>query len=54
MRAARFFVVLLLALGVCAIAPGACAQVTVGVSITVAPPLLPVYVRPRIPAPGHL
>jgi YXWGXW repeat-containing protein len=54
MRAARSFVVLLWALGVCAIAPGACAQVTVGVSIAVAPPLLPVYVQPRIPAPGYL
>jgi WXXGXW repeat (2 copies) len=30
------------------------AQVAVGVSITVAPPALPVYVQPTIPAPGYI
>ena len=30
------------------------AQVVVGVSITVAPPVLPVYVQPPIPAPGYI
>src|SRR5215470_14230824 len=30
------------------------AFVTVGVSITLAPPALPVYVQPPIPAPGYI
>jgi hypothetical protein len=30
------------------------AQVSVGVSINVAPPALPVYVQPAVPAPGYL
>ncbi len=32
----------------------AAAQVSFGLSITVAPPALPVYVQPPIPAPGYL
>ena len=30
------------------------AQVGIGLSITIAPPLLPVYVQPPIPAPGYI
>lgn len=33
---------------------GSFAQVSVGVSITVAPPPLPVYTQPPIPAPGYI
>lgn len=35
-------------------APHAQAGVNIGVSITVAPPLLPVYVQPPLPAPGYI
>ncbi len=38
-----------------AILPSAArAQVSVGVSINIAPPALPVYVQPAIPAPGYI
>ncbi|HUK59764.1 MAG TPA: YXWGXW repeat-containing protein [Stellaceae bacterium] len=37
-----------------AAAPGASFAQVVGVSITVAPPPLPVYVQPAIPAPGYI
>jgi hypothetical protein len=30
------------------------AQIAVGISVRIAPPLLPVYVQPAIPAPGYL
>jgi len=46
---ARFFVLALM------LSPSAAfAQVVVGVAITVAPPVLPVYVQPPIPAPGYI
>src|SRR6185437_4007445 len=32
----------------------AAAQVSLGVSINIAPPLLPVYVQPPLPAPGYI
>jgi len=34
--------------------PAADAQIAVGLSITIAPPVLPVYVQPAIPAPGYI
>jgi hypothetical protein len=34
--------------------PAAHAWVAVGLSITIAPPLLPIYVQPAIPAPGYI
>jgi len=54
MSLGRLFLVLLLALAGVLAAPGARAQIGVGVSITIAPPALPVYVQPRIPAPGYI
>ncbi len=36
------------------LAPAAWAQIGIGVSITVAPPALPVYVQPPVPAVGYL
>src|ERR1700683_1089112 len=32
----------------------AVAQVAIGLSINIAPPVLPVYVEPALPAPGYL
>src|ERR1017187_4331108 len=34
--------------------PAAHAQIAVGLSITSAPPVLPVYVQPAIPVPGYI
>src|SRR6516165_4508582 len=50
----RFVLPLVLALGVAPGIPGAHAQIAVGLSITVAPPVLPVYTQPPIPGPGYL
>jgi hypothetical protein len=54
MRFFRSFIPLLVAVAALAAPPTAFAQVAVGVSITVAPPVLPVYVQPAIPAPGYI
>jgi hypothetical protein len=54
MRRVRSLILLMLALGALGAAPVARAAVAVGVSITVAPPALPVYVQPAIPAPGYI
>jgi WXXGXW repeat (2 copies) len=54
MRAPRSLISLCLA-GAALSAPSlSFAQIAVGVSITVAPPPLPVYVQPAIPAPGYI
>ena len=46
---------LLLGLLLCAVAPAASfAQISVGVSIRIAPPALPVFVQPPCPTPGYL
>ncbi len=55
MRISRYLFPLLLATSALTLTPNlAAAQVSVGVSITVAPPVLPVYVQPPIPAPGYI
>src|SRR5690242_20929617 len=54
MRPSRLFLPLLVALGMAAAPATSFAQVSVGVSITVAPPALPVYVQPPIPGPGFI
>ncbi len=45
---------LLLAFLVVAVPAPSCAQVAVGISVTFAPPALPVYVQPLCPAPGYI
>lgn len=54
MRPSRLFLPLVVALGMAAAPAASFAQVSVGVSITVAPPALPVYVQPPIPGPGFI
>ncbi|MGH9617235.1 MAG: YXWGXW repeat-containing protein [Acidobacteriaceae bacterium] len=43
-----------IALVLCAIPTAAFSQIAVGISVRVAPPVLPVYVQPRCPTPGYL
>ena len=50
----RFVVPVLLALCLVLGAAASLAQVGIGLSITIAPPLIPVYVQPPIPAPGYI
>ncbi len=50
----RFVVPVLLSLGILLGAAASFAQMGIGLSITIAPPLLPVYVQPPIPAPGYI
>jgi hypothetical protein len=50
----RFVVPVLLSLGAAAGPSAALGQVSIGLSITIAPPVLPVYVQPPIPAPGYI
>jgi hypothetical protein len=50
----RFVVPLLLGLAAAAAPATSFAQVSIGFSITVAPPLLPVYEQPPIPGPGYI
>jgi hypothetical protein len=50
----RFVVPVLLSLGAVAGPSAAFGQVAIGVNITIAPPELPVYVQPPIPAPGYI
>ncbi|HEY6871143.1 MAG TPA: hypothetical protein VI298_00320 [Geobacteraceae bacterium] len=45
---------LLLAFLVVADPPPASAQIAIGVSITIAPPALPIYVQPLCPGPGYI
>ena len=58
MRSSRFRRLLPLlcmaALPLAALPQASQAQVSVGVSINLAPPPLPVYAQPAIPAPGYL
>src|ERR1700690_73777 len=49
-RGIRMWLLLLLLLAV----PASWAQVSIGVSIHVGPPALPVYVQPVCPAPGYI
>ncbi len=49
-----FALVLLAAVPLAFLSPPSRAQVSVGVSINIAPPPLPVYVQPAIPAPGYI
>ena len=54
MRALRPLIPFFLALATISSPSTSFAQIAVGVSITVAPPALPVYVQPPIPAPGYI
>ena len=52
----RLHLITPLLLGVALAAPtrAAHAQIGIGLSITIAPPILPIYVQPPLPAPGYL
>ena len=54
MRIARLICSLLLAVGMLAIPVQSRAQVAVGISVRVGPPVLPVYVQPICPEPGYI
>lgn len=56
MRRLHYVTPLLLGLGfaVAPSVPPAQAQIAVGVSITIAPPILPIYVQPAMPALGYI
>ena len=54
MRLARAFIPLILMLGVLAFPVPSSASVSVGISVGIAPPLLPVYEQPPIPGPGYI
>jgi len=54
MRLFRSFIPLLLALAAMTAPSASFAQVAVGVSITIAPPVLPVYAQPPIPGPRYI
>lgn len=54
MRIARFIFALFLALGLLAIPVPSQAQVAVGISVRIGPPILPVYVQPVCPGPGFI
>jgi hypothetical protein len=54
MRGRNIFLPAFLALATPLVATPSVAQIAVGLSITIAPPALPVYVQPPIPAPGYL
>src|SRR5271156_2474483 len=54
MNIARYLRTLLLAAIVLAIPAGSFAGVFVGISVGIAPPPLPVYAQPAIPAPGYM
>lgn len=54
MRIARFIYSLLLAIGLLTIPAQSPAQVAVGISIRVGPPVLPVYEQPICPEPGYI
>jgi len=54
MRVPNLFLPLLAALAVMALPSAPSAQISIGISITVAPPELPVYVQPEIPGPGYI
>jgi WXXGXW repeat (2 copies) len=54
MRPLRFIPLIALGLACTTIPVVGRAQIAIGVSITIAPPALPVYVQPAIPAPGYI
>jgi hypothetical protein len=54
MRIARLLCSLFLAVGLLAIPASSRAQVAVGISVRIGPPVLPVYVQPVCPAPGFI
>src|SRR5690348_9144247 len=54
MRIARLLCSLFLAVGLLAIPAPSRAQVAVGISVRIGPPVLPVYVQPVCPAPGFI
>lgn len=54
MRKIRFVSLILLALAVLALPSGASAQVAVGISVHIGPPVLPVYAQPICPGPGYI
>src|SRR5437773_12473284 len=54
MRIARFILSLLLAAGILAIPIPSQAQVAVGISVRIGPPVLPVYAQPICPGPDYI
>src|SRR5881396_1615648 len=54
MRIARFISSLFLAVGLLAIPVQSRAQVAVGISVRIGPPVLPVYVQPICPGDGYI
>ena len=54
MRRLQVITPLLIGFALAAPAPAAYAQIGIGLSITIAPPVLPIYVQPEIPAPGYM
>jgi hypothetical protein len=54
MRIARFICSLFLAVGLLAIPAQSRAQVAVGISVRVGPPVLPIYAQPICPSPGYI
>jgi len=54
MRKLQLFGLLLLAIALLAMPSGASAQISVGVSVHIGPPALPVYAQPICPGPGYL
>jgi len=54
MRILRFIGLLLLAAAILGTPAASNAQIAVGVSVRIGPPILPVYVQPVCPAPGYI
>ena len=53
-RLSRWVITILFALSVVCLPSVSSAQIGVGLSITIAPPALPIYDQPPIPAPGYI
>jgi YXWGXW repeat-containing protein len=54
MRTMRFFALFVLALAILALPSASNAQIAVGISVRVGPPILPVYAQPVCPGPGYI
>ncbi len=54
MRRLHLITPLLLGFALATPVPAAHAQIAIGVSITIAPPILPIYVQAPLPAPGYI
>jgi hypothetical protein len=54
MRRLHLITPLLLGFAFAAPVPAAHAQIGIGLSITIAPPILPIYIQPALPAPGYI